>query len=385
MKKCFIIYPLAALTAALALVATGCTAEAVQDCNRGMEYYNAESYSEAADCFREAVGKDTDNTDYRVYLAMAQLELEDFDGAVESFDAAIALDENCRDAYRGKGIVYYREGNYADAITVLKEVVDRSDGKHDDIYVDALRYYASAKLLTEDYAGAVEAYTLLLDNVSGKEKADLYYNRGTAYVFLRDENSAVVDYEESLKICDDNYSTYCNMYSNFMEAGYKDRAESYLKRLLNGDDEDKLLFGKTYYNLGDYDKAQQYLEAAYTEGEDEAAYYLAMTYEKLQNYAKADELYQEYLGKHPSDAHIYNQYGAYLINRGNYESALVYIDTGIEYNDANVMQQLLFNRAVCYEYMHEYAKALEYFNEYIKKYPGDKAAMREYEFLQTRQ
>ncbi len=366
---------------------TGCGAGAVQSCNKGMEYYNSHNYTEAASCFQEAVNKSSENTDYRIYLGMTQIELEDYDAAMETFDAAIAIDAECRDAYRGKGIVFYKEGNYAEALTQLKKAIDMSQNKYDDIHVDSLRYYASSLLITCDYANAAEAYTLLLDKANQKEKAELYYCRGTAYVFLREENKAVLDYEESIKICDDNYVTYCNMYSNFMEAGYADRAESYLKRLLNGEseDKDKLLFGRTYFILGDYEKAKEYLETAYSDGEGDAAYYLAMTYEKLQNYAEADRLYQEYLGKHPNDAHIYNQYGAYLINRGNYDGALAYIETGIEYDNPKVMQELYFNRAVCYEYKHDYAKAFEYFSEYVKKYPNDKAAQREYEFLKTRQ
>lgn len=383
MKKRLIIYPLVAAVSVLAM--TGCGAGAVQSCNKGMEYYNSHDYPEAESCFREAVNKKSDNTEYRIYLGMTQIELEDYAGAMESFDSALAIDADCRDAYRGKGIVYYKESDYANAIEQLKKAIDLSQNKYDDIHVDALKYYASSLLVTGDYANAAEAYTALLDKVSQKEKADLYYCRGTAYVFLREENKAVLDYEESIKIRDDNYLTYCNMYSNFMEVGYTDRAESYLKRLLNGEDEDRLLFGRTYYILGDYEKAKEYLETAYSDGDGDAAYYLAMTYEKLQNYAEADKLYQEYLGKHPSDAHIYNQYGAYLINRGNYDSALAYIDTGIEYNNPQVMQELYFNRAVCYEYKHDYAKAFEYFSEYVKKYPNDKAAQREYEFLKTRQ
>lgn len=82
-----------------------------------------------------------------------------------------------------------------------------------------------------------------------------------------------------------------------------------------------------------------------------------MTYEAMENYADADKLYQEYLGKHPNDAFIYNQYGAYLINRGKYANALVYIETGIELGDSDAMQGLMYNQAVCYEYKHDYDKA----------------------------
>lgn len=170
------------------------------------------------------------------------------------------------------------------------------------------------------------------------------------------------------------------MYTNLKDGGYTERAESYLRRLLDKDKKDNLLFGKTYYNLGDYDKAVEYLESEYKDGNNEAAYYLAMTYEAMENYADADKLYQEYLGKHPNDAFIYNQYGAYLINRGKYANALVYIETGIELGDSDAMQGLMYNQAVCYEYKHDYDKARDAFEEYLKSYPNDKAARKEYDF-----
>ena len=178
MKKRFIIYPLAAVVSVLAM--TGCGAGAVQSCNKGMEYYNSHNYSEAEECFREAVNKKSDNTEYRIYLGMTQIELEDYEGAMETFDSALAIDADCRDAYRGKGIVYYKENDYANAIEQLKKAIDLSQNKYDDIHVDALKYYASSLLVTCDYANAADAYTALLDKVSQKEKADLYYCRGTA-------------------------------------------------------------------------------------------------------------------------------------------------------------------------------------------------------------
>ena len=112
--------------------------------------------------------------------------------------------------------------------------------------------------------------------------------------------------------------------------------------------------------------------------------YLDLAEDPMENYADADKLYQEYLGKHPNDAFIYNQYGAYLINRGKYANALVYIETGIELGDSDAMQGLMYNQAVCYEYKHDYDKARDAFEEYLKSYPNDKAARKEYDFLMTR-
>lgn len=50
----------------------------------------------------------------------------------------------------------------------------------------------------------------------------------------------------------------------------------------------------------------------------------------------------------------------------------------------NMMQTLKFNEIVTYEYMGEYKTAAALMNSYLRSYPDDTTAKREYEFLQTR-
>ena len=47
-------------------------------------------------------------------------------------------------------------------------------------------------------------------------------------------------------------------------------------------------------------------------------------------------------------------------------------------------QELLYNQAVCYEYLRDFEKAEELFASYLSKYPNDPNAMKEYEFLMSR-
>ena len=126
------------------------------------------------------------------------------------------------------------------------------------------------------------------------------------------------------------------------------------------------------------------MEEAYDDGESEASYYLAMNYEKHEKYTEADNFYISYMNKHPEDPNIYNQYGAFLINMKNYETALSYIEKGLEKADKDCERALLYNEAICYEYMGDYDKAYELFESYVAKYPEDKSAKKEYEFLKTR-
>ena len=315
---------------------------------------------------------------------MSKIESNDYEGAIEEFNEEIRKDSGNRDAYRGLGIVYYKTGNMKLAGDYFKIAVDKSGNKYDDIHLDAMKYYAECLFVSGDYDSAVQYYSILISKCDKDEKADFYYLRGCAYIHLNDENNAALDFEECLKNGKADYSTYCNMYNAFMDSGYVDRAESYLRRLMNAEDADAMLIGKTYFALGNYDLAEQYLEEAYDNGASEAAYYLAMNYEKQEKYTEADNLYISCMNKNPKDANVYNQYGAFLINMNNYATALTYIEKGLNYADKDSERALLFNEAICYEYMGNYSKALELFEAYVSKYPEDKTAKREYEFLKTR-
>ena len=52
--------------------------------------------------------------------------------------------------------------------------------------------------------------------------------------------------------------------------------------------------------------------------------------------------------------------------------------------DNGMMQTLKFNEIVTYEYMRDYKTAAALMSSYLKDYPDDETARREYDFLQTR-
>lgn len=362
---------------------SGCKASGEDFYSDGMSYYEQSDYSKAVECFQKAVEQDGKNAEYFVGLGMSQLEISDYSGAKESFNTVIKVDDDNRDGYRGLGIAYMSEENYSEAVKYFSEV-EALSAKYDAVCIDAMKYMASCYFELKNYTEAVNTYTRILSKVEKEDKCYIYYLRGCCYIMLDDESNAALDYEEAIKLNGTDYDLCCNMYYYFKDAGYTDRAESYLKRIVQAEDADDYLKGKIFFIIEDYAQAENCLLAAYDEGNTDAAYYLAMTYEKKQDYVKAEELYKQYLSDHPNDYGIYNQYGAYMISRGEYENALVYIETGLELAKSDNKQELLFNQAVCYEYMGDFTKAYELFSEYNMLYPNDAAAKKELDFLSSR-
>lgn len=371
------------LTAALCtLTLTACSKSAKELNNEGIEFYNAGDYESAKTAFSDAIAMEEDNEEYYMNLGMTYLELEDYAAAEEAFNVVVEAQPENLDAYRNLGMVHYYSGEYAQAITDFKALMEHAGENYNDTVFEALQYYASLQTYYSDYAGAIDSYTILIDN--NYNVGQQYFLRGSIYTSQGMENEAVFDYEEALKELGNDYEIYYNIYHNFNKVGFTDRADSYLKRALEVSGANNLLKGKTYYIIEDYDNAKSYLSKAVDEGEAEAEYLLGMTYEKLGKYEEAEEMYASYIKKCPNDPCVYNQYGMYFMNKGEYESALEYFKKGIDLGSDVGKRELLFNEACCYEYLEMYSLAFTKFQEYLKLYPDDAAAQHEFNFLSTR-
>ena len=64
--------------------------------------------------------------------------------------------------------------------------------------------------------------------------------------------------------------------------------------------------------------------------------------------------------------------------------ALEAFQTGKRMENATMLQTLSFNEIVAYEHLGEFKQAYELMGTYLKNYPDDEQAKREYEFLSTR-
>ncbi len=56
----------------------------------------------------------------------------------------------------------------------------------------------------------------------------------------------------------------------------------------------------------------------------------------------------------------------------------------MQLQNVTMMQTLSFNEIVAYEYLGDYRQASILMENYLKNYPDDAQAKREYEFLSTR-
>ena len=142
--------------------------------------------------------------------------------------------------------------------------------------------------------------------------------------------------------------------------------------------------GRIYYYMGDYENAKLSLEKAKAEESDQIILLLGKSYERLGDYNYATSVYKNYLTEHPGAAEIFNQLGLCKLKSGEYEEALSAFKSAANVENNGMERTLEFNQIIAYEYTGDFKQAAVLMETYLKKYPDDEKALREYEFLKTR-
>ena len=315
---------------------------------------------------------------------MAAVESLEYEEALGFFNDAQDTGEDEQLIYRGIGLAYMGLTSYEDAITYLEAALHVGSNRVEDVDFDINYYLATAYFKVGRAQDAINAYNAILD-LSPREK-NAYYLRGLVKLSLNDFDGAQADFGEAVALDSRDYDQMIRIYMALDEYGYKDAGMEYLQNALTENEKSISDYdmGRICYYMGDYENARNYLSRLKPATDYGAALYLGRTYEALGDYNYAANIYEEYVSNDQSKAEIYNQLGLCKMKMNDYESALNAFQEAMNIEDNGMMQTLKFNEIVAYEYMEEYKTAAALMSSYLRSYPDDAAAQREYEFLQTR-
>ena len=84
------------------------------------------------------------------------------------------------------------------------------------------------------------------------------------------------------------------------------------------------------------------------------------------------------------EPHVLSVSGKTELNVPAYEEALKAFQAGLKCEDTSLHQSLRYNEAIAYEFLADFDTAKKLMAAYLKDYPNDETAKREYEFLKTR-
>lgn len=234
---------------------------------------------------------------------------------------------------RSQGIEQMEQGNYQEAIQSFDQALEAIGRDTGSMAEDILCYRAEAEFGLGDYQAALYTYSLLTEREP--EEPDYYYMSSICSSALEEPVQAAQAYSQGL--------------------AQKGGADSPVR--LNA----LLSVGSACVSAGEYEQAMTFYSQAVEEGLD--------------------------------DGQIYNQMGLCQMAQEKYEDAADTFDQTIqreretqsETGENSLLRELTFNRAVCSEYMQQYAEALELFQAYVQEFGPDEQADHEIAFLESRQ
>lgn len=324
------------------------------------------------------------NKNENVTAGMTAISELDYDTAIASFEAAKEAEENPRLLYRGLGLAYMGKTQYDEAVLAFETALSYSDGRIDAMDYDINYYLATAYYKQGEQEKAIKAYGAILD-LEPQEK-DACYLRGTIYAGQGKLEEALADFDRAIALDTKDYDRLIDIFCILNENGYKESGQSYLQAAMESGTKYMTNYekGRISYYLEDYENARTYLEKARDEDGYEAVLFLGKTHEVLGEYNYAISVYNTFLDSGGENPQVWNQLGLCKMEMKDYQGALEAFQKAMNIEDNGMMQVLKMNEVVAYEKLEEYKQAAVLLNSYLKSYPDDEVAKREYEFLKTR-
>lgn len=314
---------------------------------------------------------------------MAAIQSLDYNTALQCFDKAMADGEDMRLLFRGQGLAYMGLTRYEEAVASFEKALSYSNGQVDEIDYDINYYLATAYYKMGEANKSIAVYNAVIA-LQPKDKT-AYYLRGCLRLST-DFDKAKADFDKAISLDAEDYDQLIDIYLILEENGYREAGQEYLQAAVNSESKSMTDFqqGRIYYYLKDYDNARNSLEKARKTEGYEAVLLLGRTYEELDDINYAVSVYNSYIADDQTNAKIYNQLGLCRMKAGAYEEALAAFQAGMNIENNDMMQALKFNEIITYEYLGDYKNAAVLLDSYLKTYPDDEAAAREYIFLKTR-
>lgn len=316
--------------------------------------------------------------------AMQLIQELNYQGALELFEEAAALEEDYRLIARGRGIAYMGLTEYEQAAGCFQAALAGSSGFVENMDFDLNYYLAAAYTKNGQFAEAEAAYNAIL--AMRPDEEDACFLRGSVRLAQGDYEHARPDFEKVLSMDGRNFDRLIEIYQVLEYYGYREVGQEFLQNVFGTREKDMSVYdkGRIYYYMGEYQKASLALEEAKEKGGADSYLYLGKAYEATGEYNYAANVYNSYLAKDNKNAEIYNQLGVCEMAKQDYQKALEAFQAGLQIENSGMVQTLSFNQIMAYEYLGEYQTASALLDDYMLAYPDDETAGREQQFLSSR-
>ena len=286
-------------------------------------------------------------------------------------------------AHREEGIAFLEAEEYEQAIESFQLALDETLGKIDETTLDICFYKARAHYLAGDTDSAMNIYNAIINY---NQSPQAYFLRGNLYYTLGKEDETFADYKKAAELETRDYELYIGIYDVLMEMGKEKEAQEYLNKALDMEIRnaaDKLQRGRINLLLGEYKDAISILEEA-SVSEVDANFYLAEVYEAMGDKKNADKYLNSYMESNKIDSYKLYEVGNDKMQKRDYKTAITCFKKALDLEEVPNEQQIMKELICAYELIYDFDSAKSYMKKYVKQYPEDEEAIREYTFLETR-
>lgn len=316
-------------------------------------------------------------------IGIKQLKEKKYEEAIASFNLSIEVGQRLAEAYRGIGIAALDLEDYPSAISAFSRSLINMDEENEGFERDVKCYLASARYDYGEKEKAIEIYSEILEK---SKDTQIYYLRGKAYLDQKEYDLAKEDFQNATSGSKD-YDLFISVYQAYADINMTSDGDEFLQKAVEigvEEPQDYYNRGRIYYCLQNYEKAKADLIEAMNNGYEGAVLLLGKVYLAMNDTKNARETYTNYAKEYGESAQSYNGLALCDIADKKYTEALANIQKGIEGGNEQEIQSLLYNEVIVYEYLLDFKTAKDKIGEYMKKYPDDENAKKEYEFLQSR-
>ena len=141
-----------------------------------------------------------------------------FDQAVRFYSEALAIAPNYKEALNNRGVAYYRDGRYTEAIIDYSNILVQLD----TTYSDAIRNRANAYLADGKFQKALDDLNRLQRIYP--DSSYVYFTKGLAHHELKAYEESIDDFKQALIKGEDSTEVYINMANSLFMMGDYDAA-----------------------------------------------------------------------------------------------------------------------------------------------------------------
>jgi tetratricopeptide (TPR) repeat protein len=206
--------------------------------------------------------------------------------------------------------------------------------------------YADNKLYIDAVENFSQAIRLNKGEIGIEDVARIFHSRGLAYLGLHDDDKALDDFGNAIRLDEKNPEFYISRGRYFLEHRKFDMAQDDLDRALKLDRKNVtayLLRGRSSLEEGEYDRAiADFGEVLSLEPQNTAVLFpLGMAYKGSGKMDRALEAFNKLLEQDPKNAEAPYQEAAIFSRSGKIDSACVWLESAAEsgFSDWQVLKQ----------------------------------------------